>query len=178
MYNQFQDRNFTPLPKPVKRKVFISYHHADQAWVDYFRQQFSKELELFTDCSLDEAIESNDLSYIHRTIREDYISGTSITIVICGSETHGRKCVDWEVQSTLNKDHALLAIALPHNRTPEGSRLVPARVHSNIQSGYAHWIDWTDQATTLHQAIEDAIKRAKDYAHLKDNSADKMLRNR
>lgn len=178
MNNQFQNQVFALTQKPAKRKVFISYHHQDQAWVNAFRQQFSTVYDLFQDCSLDEAIESDDLAYVHRTIREDYITGTSITIVVCGADTWKRKCVDWEIHSTLNKDHALLAVALPHNRDPQGQRVVPGRLHTNIQSGYGHWIDWTTDPQLLQQAIQVALQRSKQNAHLKDNSANKMLRNK
>lgn len=178
-------RNNSGLPLgrilvPAKRKVFISYHHKDQIWVDSFKKIFAQTYELFNDCSLDKAIESNDLHYVNRTIREDYITGTSITIVVCGDDTWKRKCVDWEIFSTLNKNHALLAIPLPHNRTWENGqeiRVVPDRVYKNIQSGYAHWIDWTNDAITVKQAIEYAISLSLKNKASKRNSDPKMSRN-
>lgn len=72
---------------PQKRKVFISYHHKDQAYINNFRLSFGSMYQVFTDCSLDEAIESTNLLYVNRTIREEFITGTSITIVICGVDT-------------------------------------------------------------------------------------------
>lgn len=171
-----------PLAKAVKPKVFISYHHKDQAYIDAFRKQYGSDYEVFTDCSLDEAIESTDLHYVNRTIREDFITGTSITIVICGTDTWKRKCVDWEIYSTLHKDHALLGIALPHVQPviQNGRRviIVPDRLHTNIESGYAHWIDYPVNAQVLKQAIDHALARSKQNKLYKNNSAMKMARNK
>ena len=166
-------------PRQVKRRVFISYHHADQLWVDYFRKQFSQYYDVFADSSLHEAINSSNLDYVHRMIREDYITGSSLTIVICGLNTWQRKCVDWEIYSTLHKDHALLGVVLPHNRPPQNGRtfrIVPDRLQHNIESGYAHWIDWPSTSGDLSQAIQVSTERAKQYQ--KNNSMPRMLRNR
>src|SRR5690606_23807434 len=110
-----------PLPLP-KRRAFVSYHHdGDQFWYDQF-SGWARDLELFTNRSLQEPVDSDDLqNYVHRYIREHHINGTSITIVLCGPETWKRKCVDWEIGSTVNKGHALLGIALPTAlRVPSG----------------------------------------------------------
>lgn len=172
---------FTPLVKVPKRKVFISYHHKDQAYINDFRTRFGSAYEVFTDCSLDAAIESNDLHYVNRTIREEFITGTSITIVICGTETWRRKCVDWEIYSTLHKDHALLGILLPHVqpvfRDGQQVRLIPDRLHSNFESGYAHCIELPQNPQQLTQAINSAIQRSSQNKHLKNNSLSKMARN-
>jgi len=97
-----------------KRRVFVSYHHQDQTAVDSFRDTFSNVYEVFSDSSLDRLIDSNDTDYVNRTISENYITGTSITIVLCGLDTWKRKYVDWEIHSTLDRNHALLGVVLPH----------------------------------------------------------------
>ena len=170
-----------PLVKVVKPKVFVSYHHKDQAYIDAFVKNFTGNYEVFTDCSLDEAIESNDLHYVNRTIREEYITGTSITIVVCGQDTWRRKCVDWEIYSTLYKDHALLGVVLPHVQPVQQNgqliRFIPDRLHANIMSGYAHWIEWPQNAQQLAIAINQAKQNSTNFKQQKSNSAAKMARN-
>lgn len=167
--------------KPVKPKVFVSYHHKDQAHIEAFIKNFAGSYQVFTDCSLDEAIQSNDLNYVNRQIREDYITGSSVTIVVCGQDTWRRMCVDWEIYSTLHKDHALLGVVLPHVRPVQQNgqwmRFIPDRLHANITSGYAHWIEYPQNAQQLAQAITIAKQRSTNYKHLKNNSAAKMTRN-
>jgi MTH538 TIR-like domain (DUF1863) len=86
-----------PPPKPAKRKVFVSYHHSnDQCWANFFSQAFSDTYDVCYDTSLDEPIRSGDPHYVNRTIREDYIVGSSVTVVLCGAETGKRKFVDWK----------------------------------------------------------------------------------
>lgn len=167
---------FQPIPQ--KRRVFISYHHADQSWVNAFVQHFAGIYDVFSDRSLDQAIDSNDLTYVNRAISEKHITGTSLTIVLCGAETYNRKCVDWEIHSTLEKDHALLGMPLPHNNNGQGVWYAPDRLLANINSGYAHWIPWTIDAATLKLAIEHALSRSNQFFNLKDNRLPKMPRNR
>ena len=120
-----------------KRKVFISYHHEqDQPYFDFLSKHFSGNLGLFFDRSLDDRIESNDVDYTHRRIREKHIQGSSITIVLCGVETYKRKWIDWEIHSTLEYKHALLGIRLPNCTT------LPNRLFQNYHSGHAHLIEW------------------------------------
>lgn len=170
-----------PLVKAVKRKVFVSYHHKDQQAVNDFRS-LGSAYEIFTDASLDRLIDSMDTRYVSRTIREDYITGTSITIVLCGVDTWKRKYVDWEIHSTLHKNHALLGIMLPNITGPiqsDGQRrwLVPSRLHTNVASGYAHFIPYPQTTHELSTAINNALSRSAQFKHLKNNSAPKMWRN-
>jgi len=165
--------------QPQKRKVFISFHHKnDQPWFDYFVRKFSDQYEVFIDKSIGETkVRSDDPEYINRAIREDYIKGSSITIVLCGAETQKRKYVDWEIYSTLNYEHVLLGIALPTaQKTPDGKVIVPDRLYTNWATGYAHWMSWTDDASELKKQIEIAIQKSENK-NLINNSQEKMQRN-
>lgn len=163
---------------PPKRKVFVSYHHElDQGWYDEFDRKFCGSLDLLTNRSLQEPVDSDKLDYVHRAIREKNMSGTSITIVLCGAETWKRKCVDWEIGSTLNMDHALLGIGLPTvARQGAGGAHVPDRLLVNYQSGYAPWLSCPFDGNQLLAAIEDAITRSRICSC--DNSLRFMTRNR
>lgn len=159
----------------TKRKVFISFHHKnDEIYCDSFKQLFSEQYEVFTDRSLDDEIESDNDEYIHRTIREKNIRGTSTTIVLCGAETWKRKHVDWEIHSTLQMGHALLGIGLPTAVYENGGVKVPNRYHVNYISNFAPWISWTTDPQTVKAAIESALSR---NTRLIDNSTPLMRRN-
>lgn len=162
----------------VKRKIFVSFHHGnDKTWFDLFTKTFCDSYEVFYDQSVDQAIRSNDPEYVNRTIREDYIRGSSITIVLCGAETWKRKYVDWEIYSTLYLEHALLGIILPTvSRNHAGAAIVPDRFLENVNSGYAHYINWTTDAGALKAAVEEAI-RLSSNKNLIRNSMTKMTRN-
>lgn len=163
------------MPKP---KVFVSYHHDnDQQWYDSLIKLCS-EYDLITDDnSLDRLIHSDDTEYVMRKIREDYVTGSSLTIVLCGSETWKRKYVDWEIYATLEKEHALLGIILPSSQTnQQGQYIVPDRLATNVTSGYAHWTVWSTDPKTVNSAISSAKIKANNTRAI-DNSQEMMTRN-
>lgn len=167
---------------PPKRRVFVSYHHQDQVAVDAFRSLFGDSYDVFSDASLDRLIDSTDTGYVSRTISEDYITGTSITIVLCGNDTWRRKYIDWEIHSTLDKDHALLGIMIPgvasiQYNDGQFRYRVPSRLHQNVATEYAHFITWPQNDQELLAAMNHAIARSEQLKHMKDNSAPKMTRN-
>lgn len=170
------------LNTQVKRKVFISYHHKDdQVWYDRFQKIFCNLYDCFTDRALNEPVRSDDSEYVHRKIREDFISGSSCTAVLCGANTFKRKYVDWEIHSTLHYGHGLLGILLPSVHRSgtiwsPGPASVPDRLYENIQSGYATYIDWTDDPNVIRSAVEQSISNAKFTDRIR-NAAPQMTRN-
>lgn len=167
------------LLKAAKPKVFVSYHHQrDQWYYERFSSLFHDGYDVITDTSIERRIGSDDVGYQQQVIREEHITGSSITIVLCGAETWKRRWVDWEIHMTLNKEHALLGIALPTaTRNQLGQITVPDRLNVNINSGFAHWMAWTEDPTVLRAAIENARNRAK-QTRLIVNSAPRMERSR
>jgi len=166
-------------PLPVKSKVFVSYHHDnDQAYYDRFAKLFSDGYDIITDNSVDRLIASADAVYQQQVIREQHITGSSVTVVLCGAESWKRRWIDWEIHMTLNKRHALLGICLPTNPLDvNGKCVVPDRLHTNIASGYAHFIRWTEAPQSLQAAIDISRTYAQQTSKI-DNSAPRMERNR
>lgn len=165
------------LDLPAKRKIFVSYHHhRDQRYYDALAAMCD-DCEFLQDNSLDRRVDSDDPEYQERRIREAYIKGTSVTVVLCGLETYQRKFVDWEIYATLLKEGALIGIQLDNASVnpANGGFLVPHRLHDNIQSCYALWKHWHElTADNLRVWIEQAV--AKDKT-LISNWRAKKLRN-
>ncbi|MBE0440444.1 MAG: TIR domain-containing protein [Gammaproteobacteria bacterium] len=163
----------------VKRKVFVSYHHGnDRLYYDAFINLFSNKYDVVHDNSVERAVNSDSTDYVIRKIRENYITGSSCTILLCGSQTPWRKFVDWEIKATLDKQHALIGVNLPTNPLNEGGKYtVPDRLHDNIQSGFAVWIDWTT-FTQSHEAVRQYIEIARSRSsQLIENSRPLRQRN-
>jgi hypothetical protein len=163
----------------AKRKVFVSYHHGgDQAYYEAFSRAFHDTYDVITDTSLERRIDSEDVEYVMRRIREDYVTGSSCTVVLVGADTWGRKYVDWEIKATLDRQHGLIGVQLPTLRVgPNGTVAVPDRLNDNIHSGYALWITWTAitaSAQACASYIEQANARDK---KLIINTRDRRLRN-
>lgn len=143
--------------------MFVSYHHGvDQWYADEFRRFFCDQFEAFTDNSLERALNSDDDTYIRWSIKQNYIRGSSCTVVLCGPQTRWRKYVDWEIKTTLDLSHGLVGIWLPNNPCDMGGQFhKPDRLQDNFTSGYAEFIRW-DSCTVLNlqQAIERAVNRS------------------
>jgi hypothetical protein len=166
--------------QPTRRSIFVSYHHGeDQAWYDTFYRTFHSTLGVITDTSVDRLIDSDDSEYVMRRIREEFLTGSSCTIVLCGRMTPWRKYVDWEIKASLDMRHGVIGIQLP-TITPNphvlGSVIVPDRLDDNIRSGYALWCSWSSVASAeaLRQYVETAIARP---SYLIENSRPLRQRN-
>src|SRR5262249_26726190 len=93
------------IPQPLKHKIFVSYHHGgDQAYYNAFSKAFHDSYDVIYDNSLERQVDSDNVDYVRRRIQENYITGTSCTIVLVGKETWGRKYVDWEIEATLDRE--------------------------------------------------------------------------
>jgi antiphage defense system Thoeris ThsB-like protein len=166
--------------QPVKHKVFISYHHGgDPAYYDAFSRTFHDTYDVIYDNSLERQVDSDNVDYVMRRIRENYIVGSSCTIVLVGKETWGRKYVDWEIEATLDAKHGLIGVYLPTAlRDPATNNIiVPGRLHDNIQSGFAQWQSWqeiTASAAKLQQYVSTAKSQG---SKLIVNTRERRLRN-
>jgi hypothetical protein len=62
----------------MKHRIFVSYHHGgDQPYYDVFSRTFHDTYEVIYDTSLEPRIDSDDVEYVRRRIRENYITGSS-----------------------------------------------------------------------------------------------------
>jgi hypothetical protein len=66
----------------------------------------------------EDIIDSDDTDYVMQRIREVYLKGTTVTLVMFGRCTWARRYVDWEIQAALRQDreiipNGLLGIKLP-----------------------------------------------------------------
>ena len=158
----------------VKRNVFLTYHHADQQGAYNFVASFKGSFNAMRAVGVsdnDDFVDSTNTDYVLRCIRENYISGTSATIVLVGECSWSRKYVDWEIAATLRNNPidprgALLAIQLRHIVGRKNVQL-PARLalnrqydnQSDMELGYASCHTYPRSGPFLAQLVEDAITR-------------------
>lgn len=172
----------------VRRKCFISYHHADQRTVDQFVREFDHEYDCFIARGLGEempgeVIQSTNTDYVMQRIREKFLGGSTVTIVLMGTCTWARRYVDWELQSSLRRGqhttpNGLLGIRLP------GFTQYPPRFLHNLSNNwptvdcYARHMDYPTSTLDLVDAIEAAYQRRTTHAHLISNPRERMSNNR
>ena len=101
-------------------KVFISYHNKNDQYYKERLLEISAQHQIFIDQSVDTGDISDDLSdsAIREKIRDEYLRDSTVTVVLVGTETSGRKHVDWEIYSSMldgavNKKSGILVVNLP-----------------------------------------------------------------
>lgn len=175
--------------KDTRHNVFISYYHKDDQYDrDHFEELFG---HLFVNKSVKPGDIDTDVSteYIKRLIQLDYITDSSVVVVLVGLKTWGRKHVDWEISAALNKKvggySGLMGILLPEfHLTPERNYKyndIPARLADNVKTKYAaiYTWDWVcAQESRIKEAIETAFRKRIDESSEIDNSRLQFVNNR
>lgn len=172
----------------VRRKCFISYHHADQDAVNQFVRDFDHDFDCFIARGLGEempgdVIDSNNTDYVMAQIRRRFLGDSTVTIVLMGRCTWARRYVDWEIQSSLRRGEVTTPNGLLGIKLPTFSRF-PERFESNLSTNwptvdcYARHMDYPSSTQDLVNAIEAAYQRRTTHAHLIQNPRDRMSYNR
>ena len=86
------------LKSYTRHNTFISYHHADESEVADFINRFDHEHDVLISRGIGasmagDVINSTDADYIKRRIRELYLRDSTVTLVMVGAETWGRRFV-------------------------------------------------------------------------------------
>ena len=71
----------------VRRKCFISYHHADEDEVDQFIRDFDHEYDCFVARGLGnempgDVVQSTNTDYVMQRIRQLYLKGSTVTLLL------------------------------------------------------------------------------------------------
>jgi len=91
------------------RNVFISFHIADEGYIELLRQQARDEkYELeFRDYSVKEPFDEK-----WRTNCRERIAQTSCTIVMIGEETASREAVNWEIEESYRQGKKVIGVKI------------------------------------------------------------------
>lgn len=102
-------------------RCFISFKTEDHDYKKYIQDHLNIDM---IDHSLDEAIDSENIDYIMRVIREQYLSDSTVTIFLIGQNSnenlgeHEQRFIKRELQASLyhapgNTQNGILGIVLP-----------------------------------------------------------------
>ena len=160
----------------TRRKCFISYHHADEVEVQEFIRTFDHDHDILISKGIGasmrgDIINSDNPEYIMRRVREDYLRDSTVTIVMVGLNTWGRKFVDWEIAASLRNTssynrNGLMAITLPSMMGIAGRQL-PSRMADNVSgnNGYARWWKYPTGSAQLAAHIDLAYQNRTSRSH-------------
>ena len=133
-------------------RVFISYHHEDRAYKEELLQ-FNRDYGLFVDGSVDTGDISDDLGdqEIREKIRDNYLRDTTVTAVLVGRNTKGRKHVYWEICSSMidgkiNRRSGILVVLLPEVSNTNSWFAPYANEKSFVYPEWPNWVTYKTQA--------------------------------
>ncbi len=154
-----------------KRKVFISYYHADDQKYKESLCKWNEQAKIFIDKSVDSGNIDENLpdQTIREIIRDQYLRDSSVTILLAGPNTAGRKHVDWELYSSMyngkiNKQSGILVINLPETGCTE---ITAAHGSVEKQVIYPEFESW--------YGIDSFAAYRRRYPHLPDRIIDNLI---
>lgn len=146
-----------------RHKVFISYYHYED---QYYKNEFERLFgNIFINKSVGDGEIDSDLStdYIKRLIQLDYLTDTSVLLVLVGKNTWRRKHVDWEISAALSKKvggySGLVGLLLPGFNYYFDT--LPPRLEANVKSGYAkiyYWNEACNSEWNIKKIIDEAFQ--------------------
>ena len=97
----------------MARRVFFSFHYKNDVWrANQVRNSWvtqGKEAAGFVDSADFEKVEKEGDEAIKKWI-DNQLSGTSVTVVLIGSETSSRKYVQYELQKSFEKGNGIIGV--------------------------------------------------------------------
>ena len=152
-------------------KVFITYHHQNDQCAKEELLALNERHSIFIDKSVHAGDISDDLDdeSIRRVIRDDYLRDSTVTILLVGKETKGRKHVDWEVYSsmfdgTVNTKSGILVINLP---CTESTSFTASHGESEKARVYPEVSNWMN--------VDSRAEYQRRYPYMPDRIVDNLL---
>ncbi len=161
----------------MARRTFFSFHYKKDVWrANIVRNSWvtkpNREAAGFVDAAAFEEVEKGGDSAIKRWINNQ-LDGTSVTVVLIGTETNQRDYVKYELQKSYEKGNGMLGIYIHKIKDKDGNTSAKGSNHfgeigkdSNgnavyFSSAYTTY-DWVDDDgyNKLGDWIEAAAKRA------------------
>ena len=170
-----------------RHKVFVSYHHEnDQGSRNRFERLFGDVYDIMDSRSVNIGAIPNGLPLdeISRRIRDNYLSDSTVTVVLIGKDTWRRKHVDWEIAATVrdtdaNPRSGLLGILLPTYASCNGEDYdpytIPPRLYYNVECGFADLYSWSESSDDVAGWVDRAYKRRSTI--IPDNSSVRFAKN-
>jgi MTH538 TIR-like domain (DUF1863) len=146
----------------VPRRVFFSFHYQRDIWrVNQIRnldQIVGTAAAGFTDASLWEEAKKKGDSAIKKMI-DDALYNTSVSVVCIGSQTAGRKFINYEIERSIARGNAIFGLQIHHLKDAAGNTDAAGATPAKLTASGASVYKYVDHAT-LAARIEAEAKKA------------------
>jgi hypothetical protein len=148
------------------KRVFFSFHYEEDVWratnVRNAGKVDAAAAAGWDDASLWEKAKHNGDCEISRLI-DDGLKGTSVTVVLIGSETANRPWVTYEIEKSIERGNGLLGVRIHSIKDQAGKRSRHGRVPKALSTGNYRVYDWhrASLGRWVEHAALDADKRCR-----------------
>jgi hypothetical protein len=157
----------------MARKTFFSFHYAPDCWRaaqvknSWVTQKDREAAGFFNSVEWEEVKKKQD-SEIEKWI-DKQLEGTSVTVILIGSNTAGRKWINYEITSSCKRGNGILGIYIHNKKNSKGltsskgnNPLDDWQVKGVSLSSIYPTYDWVinDGYTNMGKWIEEAAKKA------------------
>jgi len=146
----------------MARRVFFSFHYQRDIW----RVNQIRNIPKVTGCSAagfqdgslwEEAKKKGDAAI--KTLIDDGLKNTSVTVVCIGNKTSGRKYINYEIEQSIARGNGIVGVQIHHLKDTDGSTDTPGTTpHKLTKNGYQVY-KYVDHEK-LAKRIEEAAKAA------------------
>jgi hypothetical protein len=160
----------------MARRAFFSFHYKNDVWrANQVRNSWvtqGKEAAGFVDSADFEKVEKEGESATKKWI-DNQLSGTSVTVVLIGSDTSNRPYVKYELQKSYDKRNGMLGVYIHKLKDKEGNTSVKGsnqfgEIGKDLNGNAVYFstdytcYDWVDDNgyNNMGKWIEEAAKKA------------------
>lgn len=158
----------------MARRAFFSFHYEKDSWRagQVRNSNVTQPINGYVDKAQWEEVKKKGDAAIKKWIDEQ-LKGTSVTVILIGKETAGRKYVKYEIEQSIKKGNGLLGIYIHNVKNAKGEKDIKGRNplddinivvngRSRKASGYFKTYTWssTKGYNNLGDWIEESAKLA------------------
>jgi hypothetical protein len=151
----------------MARSTFFSFHYQRDIWrANVVRNSgvvIGKAAAGFRDASLWEEAKKKGDSAIKKMI-DDALIGTTVTVVLIGEKTAGRKYINYEIEKSIERGNGIIGLHIHNIKNQKGETDSKGDVpYKLIRGGYKIYT-WPNDNEKFKKWIEDAYNSSKSPA--------------
>lgn len=146
----------------MARKTFFSFHYQRDIWrVNVVRNSgvvIGQAAAGFKDASLWEEAKKKGDAAIKKMI-DNALLGTTVTVVLIGARTAGRKYINYEIQKSIERGNGILGIYIHNIKDQNGNIDIKGDVPKKLLDGGYKVYNWPFDNEKFANWIESAYQK-------------------
>ncbi len=146
------------------RRVFFSFHYQRDVWrANVVRNSgvvIGQAAAGFTDASLWEKAKKQGDAAVKKMI-DDALVNTSVTVVLLGAKTAGRKFINYEIDKSIERNNGILGIHIHNIKDQNGDTDDKGDIPYKLIKGNYKVYTWPFDSEKFAKWVEDAYQAAR-----------------